>query len=180
MNIPVALSICRKYSPRWRTSWLASSVTLQGSRAIGPAAWSLYRHQQYNDEVCRRHLSYLVIPAVSTMTCVDELSHIESWTTENNLKLNSVRSRTKEVIFLQSRSNQSASVAAARRRARRSIQDDCTALHGVINNRLTVTDHTSYSTSSWQHVPASSMLYVCFTVISSFSALTLLVGSHDL
>jgi len=32
--------------------------------------------------------TYLVIPAVSCRSCVDEISHIKTWTTSNNLKLN--------------------------------------------------------------------------------------------
>jgi len=38
-----------------------------------------------------------VVPAVNTMTCAEELSHIESWATENNLKLNCTK--TKKITF---------------------------------------------------------------------------------
>ena len=31
--------------------------------------------------------TYLVVPAINSMTSADELSHIESWATENNFKL---------------------------------------------------------------------------------------------
>jgi len=74
---------------------------IQGS-ALGPAANLVTaanqpphtRHQQnmkFADD------TYLVVPAVNYMTCADELSHIESWATENNLKLNCTK--TKEIIF---------------------------------------------------------------------------------
>jgi len=41
--------------------------------------------------------TYLVVLAVNSMTCADELSHNDSWATENNLKLSCTK--TKKIII---------------------------------------------------------------------------------
>jgi len=85
--------------------------------------------------------TYLVVPAVTTMTCADELSHIESWATENNLKLNCTKA--KEIIF-QSCSNREKVVQLAPPQQGVELVDKITTLGIVVNNRLTAANHIRY------------------------------------
>jgi len=45
--------------------------------------------------------TYLIVPAVNTDTCQEEIQHLQTWVADNNLKLN--RDKTKEIIFTASR-----------------------------------------------------------------------------
>lgn len=36
--------------------------------------------------------SYLIVPAANVQSCGDEIAHVENWATENNLKLNRIKS----------------------------------------------------------------------------------------
>ena len=85
------------------------------------------------------------------MACADELSYIESWATENNLKLNCMK--TKEIIF-QSCSNRGKVVQLALPQQGVERVDKVTALGIVTNNQLTAADHISYVLTA-----SSSLLY---------------------
>jgi len=91
--------------------------------------------------------TYLVVPVVNTMTCADEVSHIESWATENNLKLNCTK--TKKIIF-QSCSNRGKVVQLALPQQGVERVDKVTALGIVTNNRLTAADHQLRPDSMFQ------------------------------
>jgi hypothetical protein len=41
--------------------------------------------------------TYLVVPAVNSWSCLNEIEHLQSWAADNNLKLN--RGKSKELIF---------------------------------------------------------------------------------
>jgi len=90
---------------------LLDKTRKQGS-TIGPVAYTVTAanlHHMHNTNKILKFAddTYLVVAAVNTVTCADELSHIEYWATENNLTLNCMK--TKEIIF-QSRSNRGKAV----------------------------------------------------------------------
>jgi len=128
---------------------------IQGS-AIGPAAYlvtaaDLHPMHDTNKILNFADDTYLIVPAANTNTSADELSDIESWPTDNNLKLNCAKS--KEIIF-QSRSNRGKTVQLPPPQQGIERVDSISALGVVINNRLTATDHISYVLTA-----CSSVLY---------------------
>ena len=72
-------------------SYVINNRTYQSNDLFYDNIQQLYNILKFADD------TYLVVPAVNTMTCADELSHIESWATENNLKLKCMK--TMEIIF---------------------------------------------------------------------------------
>jgi len=118
---------------------------LQGS-ATAPAAYmpvtaaDLHFMHDTNKILKFADDTYLTVTATSSNTCADELSHIQSWATDNILKLNCAKS--KEIIF-QSRSNRGKAVQLPAPQGIERV-DSITALGVVISNRLTATDHISY------------------------------------
>ena len=74
---------------------------VQGS-SIGPATYVVTASDmrpQNNGNVIIKYAddTYLVVPAVIDHTCVDELLYIQAWASDNNLRLNTAKSR--EIIF---------------------------------------------------------------------------------
>jgi len=140
--------------------------------AIGPAAYLITaanmcpiqdtnRILKFTDDTCQ------IVPAVNTMTYADELSHIESWATENNLKLNCTK--TKEIIF-QSRSNRGKAVQLPPPQQSIEHVDKITTLGRESSQQSTIGwQQPITSATSWQHVPASPILFVCFIVMAYLS-----------
>lgn len=89
--------------------------------------------------------TYLIIPAVNSHTCTEELQRIQSWADDNNLRLNAAKSR--EIIF---------QAHSARKRGMQ-LPSPClgieqvsqiTALGVVVNDRMTASDHVTELLSS--------------------------------
>jgi len=79
---------------------LMSSV-IQGS-SLGPASYIVtaadLRPQHADNEIIKfADDTYLIIPAANSSISEQELYHIQSWATDNNLQLNSTKS--KEIVF---------------------------------------------------------------------------------
>jgi len=94
---------------------------------------------KYADDTC------LIIPAVNSHTCTEELRRIQSWADDNNLPLNAAKSR--EILFL---------AHSARKKAMQ-LPPPClgieqvsqiTALGVVVNDRMTASDHVTDLLSS--------------------------------
>jgi len=94
-------SHCTRYT---NVNSLVATVTdgiIQGS-GLEPAAFlvnavDLRTVQADNDIIKFADDTYLIVPAVNSSYCCDELSNIQSWATANNLILNCQKS--KEIIF---------------------------------------------------------------------------------
>jgi len=74
---------------------------IQGS-ALGPASFivtasDLQPAHQGNVLVKFADDTYVIVPAANSSTCERELSHVQTWAEDNNLKLNCTKS--KEIIF---------------------------------------------------------------------------------
>jgi len=95
--------------------------------------------------------TYLIIPARNSHTRGDEVSHVKSWSSNNNLQLNS--SKSHEIVFrsrrLRGKADQRAVPSLDIKRV-----DKLTILGVVVNNSLTATDHVSSLLAS-----CSSLLY---------------------
>jgi len=83
---------------------LLSSV-IQGS-SLGPASYIVtaadLRPQHADNEIIKfADDTYLIIPATNSSTSEQELDHIHSWATNNNLQLNSTKSN--EIVFFAQR-----------------------------------------------------------------------------
>jgi len=83
---------------------LLSSV-IQGS-SLGPASYIVttadLRPQHADNEIIKfADDTYLIIPATNSSTSEQELDHINSWATNNNLQLNSTKSN--EIVFFAQR-----------------------------------------------------------------------------
>jgi len=44
--------------------------------------------------------TYLVVPAINTSSCIDEIVHIEARASENNLQLNCTKSTQRRLYFV--------------------------------------------------------------------------------
>jgi hypothetical protein len=84
--------------------------------------------------------AYLVIPAPNTDTCEDELAHIQTWASHNNLQLN--RAKTQEIVF-KARTHLGATTLLPPPFPGIKRVRSLTALGVFINDKLTVTDHVS-------------------------------------
>jgi len=105
--------------------------------------------------------TYLVVPAVNTMTCADERSHIESWATENNFKLNCRLQRQRKSSSNQIVNEGKQSSFRSRNKASSAWTK---SLHWPLLS-ITNWQQPITSTTSWQHVPASSMFFVCCVIM---------------
>jgi len=92
---------CTRFAGQCSTVAEVKASVIQGS-AQGPASYvviagdlrpvdDMNRLFKYADD------TYLVVPVANTRSCMMEISHIESWATSNNLRLN--RAKSKEIIF---------------------------------------------------------------------------------
>ena len=125
------------------TATISASV-VQGS-SIGPASYVVTASDmrpQNNGNVIIKYAddTYLIVPAENSHTCVDELRHIHAWASDNNLRLNTAKSR--EIIFR----------ARGVRGKPEVLPPPClgikqetqlTALGVIINDRLTASDHVT-------------------------------------
>jgi len=91
--------------------------------------------------------TYLIVPAVNTDTCQEEIDHLQTWARSNNLKLN--KDKTKEIVF-------TASLKRAPSPPRSDIERVSTLriLGVIVNDKLTLADHVTTLLSS-----SSSLLY---------------------
>ena len=83
-----------------------TASVFQGS-AIGPASFvvtasDLHTLQTGNRLVKYADDTYLIVPAVNTLTVEAEINHVTEWATVNNLQLN--KTKTQEIVFTTKRS----------------------------------------------------------------------------
>ena len=79
--------------------------------------------------------TYLVVSAINTGTCQEEIDHLQTWTVENNLKLNWDKT---EIVFTASRKR-----ASPRPHPDIECVSSLRILDVIINNRLSATDHVT-------------------------------------
>lgn len=126
---------------------------IQGS-SLGPAAYAVTASDLRpihtgNDIVKFADDTYLIIPASNTDTRAEELTHVQTWASRNNLQLNCKKSQ--EIIFQSTQKKPLQIPPPCPGIAR---VNSLSALGVIINNRLTAADHVSATLSS-----CSSMMY---------------------
>ena len=104
-------SHCTRFSGEISSLVQVTASIIQGS-GLGPAAFIITA-----TDLCPLHASnaivkfaddiYLIVPAITSYSCAEEVSHIEEWAAANNLQLNCAKS--KEIMF-QARSTRAISV----------------------------------------------------------------------
>ena len=92
---------CTKYAGIVSAVATIHASVIQGS-ALGPASYTvtaadLHPVHEENRTFKFADDTYLVVPAINTDTCQEEIDHLQTWAAENNLKLN--RDKTKEIVF---------------------------------------------------------------------------------
>jgi len=93
---------CTRYAGLVSAIAVIKASVIQGS-AIRPAAYAvtgadLRRNLNHRNRIFKfADDTYLVVPAVATGTCQNEIEHIQAWAAANNLTLN--RDKTKEIVF---------------------------------------------------------------------------------
>ena len=92
-----------------------------------------------NDIVKFADDTYLIIPASNTDTSAEELAHVQSWASCNNLQLNCKKSQ--EIIF---QSTQKKPLQLPLPCPGITRVNSLSALGVVINNRLTAADHCEH------------------------------------
>ena len=146
---------CTKFNRKVSELAEIFASVIQGS-GLGPAAFlvtaaDLCPVHDGNDILKYADDTYLVIPAANTHTSSAELAHIEAWAAANNLQLNSAK--TKEIVFRSHRKRgKDAQLPASHNDIERVT--NITALGVVINDRLTASDHVSYTLAG-----CTSLLY---------------------
>ena len=142
-----------------RRSWRYPSVQL-GVKSDVSFLWRVHgRPQTRFDALWASPIiydTYLIVPAVNSSYCCDELSNIQNWATANNPKLNCQKS--KEIIF-RARGVRGKSVQLPPPCQSIERIDKLTVLGVVINDRMTAVDHVGYLLSS-----CSSSLYMLRTL----------------
>ena len=135
--------------------WNYGYSVVQGS-SLGPASYivntaDLRPRQDGNVTTKFADDTYLIIPARNSHTHGDEVSHVKSWASNNNLQLNC--SKSHEIVFwsrrLSGKADQQAPPCPDIKRV-----DKLTILGVDVNNSLTATDHVSSLLAS-----CSSLLY---------------------
>jgi len=96
---------CTKFAETISAVAIIHASVIQGS-ALGPASYiftaaDFHPNHEQNRIFKFADDTYLIVPAVNTDTCQDEIQHLQTWAADNNLKLN--RDKTKEIIFTASR-----------------------------------------------------------------------------
>ena len=95
--------------------------------------------------------TYIIVSAQGCHACHDELEHVRSWASDNNLTLN--RAKSKEIIF-RARGVRGATSQLPNPIDGNERVDKITALGIIVNDQLTSTDHVSSLLAS-----CSSLLY---------------------
>ena len=135
---------CTRFHDELSPTATISASVVQGS-SIGPAAYVVTASDmrpQNNGNVIIKSAddTYLVVPAANNHTCTDELHYIQAWASDNNLRLNTAKSR--EITFR----------AHSVRAKSEPLPPPCldikqvtqlTALGVIINDRLTASDHVT-------------------------------------
>jgi len=99
--------------------------------------------------------TYLVVPAINTSSCLDEIVHIQAWASENNLKLNCAKS--KELIFCaREKCGQSTQLPSPCMNTER--VNSMNVMGIIINDRITATDHV--------HTPLYDSAVCCMLSVS--------------
>jgi len=97
-----------------------------------------------------------VVPAANSSSGLDEVSHVEAWTSRNNLKLNRTKSSIASItilIFIREKCGQSSQPPPPCANIERV---SCAKVLGIkLNDRLSATDHVNNLLTS-----CSSLLYV--------------------
>ena len=132
---------CTKYAGLVSAVANIQASVIQGS-ALGPASYTVTaadlhpvcagnRIFKYADD------TYLVVPGNNARTCPEEIEHLQTWATANNLRLNG--DKTKEILF-----------SACRNRASSSPPPPCLGIQRVtslrvlgviLNDKVTAADH---------------------------------------
>jgi len=92
---------CTKYARTISGVAVINASVIQGS-VLGPASYvvtaaDLHPVHERNCIFKYADDTYLIVPAVNTDTCQEEIDHLQTWARSNNLKLN--KDKTKEIVF---------------------------------------------------------------------------------
>ena len=94
---PIELVSITKYAGVVSAVATICASVIQGS-ALGP---DLHLVHEKNRIFKFADDTYLVVAAINTGTCQEEINHLQTWAAENNLKLN--QDKTKEIVFTATR-----------------------------------------------------------------------------
>jgi len=135
---------CTRFRDELSPTASISASVVQGS-SIGPASYVVTASDmraQNNGNVIIKYAddTYLVVPAANSHTCADELLHIQAWASDNNLRLNTAKSR--EIIF-QARSARGKSEVLPPPCLDIKQVTQLTMLGVILNDRLTASDHVT-------------------------------------
>jgi len=148
-------SHCTRFAGEVSSLVEITASVVQGS-SLGPASYIVNAadlHPRHDGNVIIKFAddTYLIIPARNSHTRGDEVSHVKSWASNNNLQLNC--SKSHEIVFrsrrLRGKADQPTPPCPDIKRV-----DKLTILGVVVNNSLTATDHVSSLLAS-----CSSLLY---------------------
>jgi len=147
----------------WRFAGITPAVAvihasiIQGS-ALGPASYvataaDVHPIREQNRIFQFADDTYLVVPGVNTTTCQEEILHLQTWAADNNLNLNS--DKTKEIVFAASpKTVLRPPRPDVERVSSRSVNESegpwssLRILDVVVNDNLTAADHVTSSMSS--------------------------------
>jgi Reverse transcriptase (RNA-dependent DNA polymerase) len=143
---------CTKYAGIVSAVATIQASVVQGS-ALGPACYvvtaaDLHPVHDQNRIFKFADDTYLVVPGVKTGTCLEEIRHLQAWATDNNLKLNS--GKTKEIIFTSRHKGVPPPPPCPGIERVTSLR----VLGVIVNDKLTAADHVTSLLSS-----GSSLLY---------------------
>jgi len=94
---------CTKFAGTISAFTNICASVIQGS-AIGPASYivtaaDLHPIHTVNEIFKFADDTYLVVPATSTVTCQEEINHLQTWAAENNLRLNQIKSNQIKLFY---------------------------------------------------------------------------------
>ena len=142
---------CTKYDGLVSAVAAIQAGVIQGS-ALGPASYIVTAadlHPVFGGNRIFKFAddTYLVVPGDAMNTCKDGIAHLQTWTADNNLRLN--REKTKEIIFSACRKVQLPPPLQGIERV-----SSLRVLGVIVNDKLTAADHVTALLSS-----ATSLLY---------------------
>ena len=147
-----------KYAGLVSTVAAIYASVIQGS-ALGPASYVVMAADLHPVNVRNRIFkfaddTYLVVPGGNVDTCQEQIDHLQTWATANNLRLN--RDKMKEIVFSAYRKRAPPSPPPPRPDIKRVAS--LRVLGVIVNNSLTAADHVATLLSS-----CSRMMYACQT-----------------
>jgi hypothetical protein len=149
---------CTKFAGNCSIVAQIQASVIQGS-GLGPASYIVTAadlHPKTNGNQIFKYAddTYLVVPAINSESCLDEIEHIHMWAAENNLKVNQAKS--KEVLFI-TRSKVGRPTPPLCSNIERV---SCLRILGVlVNDKLTADDHVN------------SILTSCTSLLHAFRVL---------